>query len=84
VKNAKTKPLRHPDAKRWLRDKSDESHFGHATHAAFEHAAYTFRHFFTPMDYRWMALACCERAGVPRDVIRDVAKRLGVDLQEAP
>jgi hypothetical protein len=75
-------PLRHPTAKTWVDNDSNHSHFGDAAQMAFSHAEYTFRNFFKPEDYLWMALACCERGGVSRDVIRNVARTIGVDLQE--
>lgn len=77
----KQRPIRHPKSiGSYLRD--DEPHFGPAAHAVFNHAAYTFTNFVKGDDYKWIAIACLHKAGVPPDVLRSVAAMVALDLGE--
>jgi len=74
-------PIRHPKSKGFYL-RPDESHFGEAARAVFNHAAYTFDNFVRGDDYKWIALACLHQAGVSTDVMRGVASMIGLDLDE--
>lgn len=74
-------PIRHPESA-GCRLRDDESHFGPAARAVFNHAAYTLDNCVRGDDYKWIALACLHRAGVALDVIRGVALAVGLDLGE--
>lgn len=74
-------PIRHPESRGCLL-RSDESHFGPAVRAVFDHAAHTLYNFVRGDDYKWIAIACLHRAGVPTDVIRVVAAMVALDLGE--